>query len=133
MKEITDYSKKSSWYKIPEITKDVDTFYVYATEYILSSLSEDAPDFATLDNAEMRQGVVIEYNAHATVFEDSTNVFVPYYRQSGLRYAGDIYKKAGNIDEANATTTSPPRSTSISRTTIRGGPSSSRATARARL
>ena len=100
MKEITDYSKKSSWYKIPEITKDVDTFYVYATEYILSSLSEDAPDFATLDNAEMRQGVVIEYNAHATVFEDSTNVFVPYYRQSGLRYAGDIYKKAGNIDGA---------------------------------
>ncbi len=100
MKEITDYSKKSSWYKIPEITKDVDTFYVYATEYILSSLSEDAPDFATLDNAEMRQGVVIEYNAHATVFEDSTNVFVPYYRQSGLRYAGDIYKKTGNIDEA---------------------------------
>lgn len=25
----TDYSKKSSWYQIPEITKDVDTFYIY--------------------------------------------------------------------------------------------------------
>ena len=23
----TDYSRKEYWYKIPEITKDVDTFY----------------------------------------------------------------------------------------------------------
>ena len=100
MKETTDYSRKASWYKIPEITKDVDTFYIYATEYIMGSLEEGAPDYATLDNEEMLQGVVIEYNAHASVYEDSTNVFVPYYRQSGLRYAGDIFKKTGNIDAA---------------------------------
>ncbi len=24
-----DYSNKANWYQIPEITKDVDTFYVY--------------------------------------------------------------------------------------------------------
>ena len=100
MKETTDYSRKASWYKIPEITKDVDTFYIYATEYIMGSLEEGAPDYATLDNEEMLQGVVTEYNAHASVYEDSTNVFVPYYRQSGLRYAGDIFKKTGNIDAA---------------------------------
>ena len=41
-KNATDYSKKESWYKIPEITKDVDTFYVYATEYIMGSLEEGA-------------------------------------------------------------------------------------------
>lgn len=27
----TDYSQKTSWYKISEITKDVDTFYIYST------------------------------------------------------------------------------------------------------
>ena len=26
-----DYSQKTSWYKIPKITKDVDTFYIYST------------------------------------------------------------------------------------------------------
>ena len=31
-----NYSQKDSWYMVPEITKDVDTFYVYATEYIRS-------------------------------------------------------------------------------------------------
>lgn len=28
-----DYSLKSSWYRLPEITKDVDTFYIYSTMY----------------------------------------------------------------------------------------------------
>ena len=95
-----DYSKKENWYKIPEITRGVDTFYVYATEYIMTSLDESAPEYATLDNEEMLQGVVAEYQAHATVFEDSTNVFVPYYRQSGLRYAGIVRERDGNIDAA---------------------------------
>ena len=87
-----DYSQKSSWYKLPDITKDVDTFYVYATEYIMGSLEEGAPAYATLDNAEMLAGVPVEYMEHATVYEESTNVFVPYYRQSGLQYAGDVFK-----------------------------------------
>ena len=93
-----DYSKKECWYKIPEITKDVDTFYIYATEYIVSSLEEGAPDYATLDNPEMLAGVENEHMAHATTFEDSTNVFMPYYRQAGLRFAGEVYKRDGNID-----------------------------------
>ncbi len=96
----SDYSQKASWYKLPEITKDVDTFYVYATEYIMGSFEEVAPDYATLDNAEMLQGVEAEFIAHATAFEDSTNVFVPYYRQAGLRYAGEIHQKTGNINAA---------------------------------
>ena len=99
-KNVTDYSKKESWYNIPEITRNVDTFYIYATEYIMTSLDEDAPDYATLDNAEMLAGVQVEYREHATAFADSTNVFVPYYRQSGLQHAGDIFKRDGNIDAA---------------------------------
>ena len=32
-----DYSKAECWYQIPEITRDVDTFYIPATEYVASS------------------------------------------------------------------------------------------------
>lgn len=95
-----DYSRKDCWYKLPEAAKGVDTFYVYATEYIAGSLEEGAPDYASLDNEEMRQGVAAEYTAHTSTFEDSTNVFVPYYRQAGLKYGGEISKKTGDINAA---------------------------------
>ena len=95
-----DYSQKANWYQIPEITKDVDTFYVYATEYILGSFEEGAPDFATIDNVEMREGVKVEYRDHASAFAEVTNVFLPYYRQSGLKYAGEIFNKTGSADGA---------------------------------
>ena len=32
-----DYSEKDAWYQIPEITKEVDTFFIYPTEYLASS------------------------------------------------------------------------------------------------
>ena len=99
-KNATDYSKKESWYKIPEITKDVDTFYVYATEYIMGSLEEGAPDYATLDNAEMLQGVAAEYIAHATAYEESTNLFMPYYRQCGMPIMKKAWKETGNCEAA---------------------------------
>ena len=95
-----DYSQKSSWYKIPEVTKDVDTFYIYATEYIAGSLEEGAPDYASLDNAEMLAGVQKEYTAQASAYEDSTNLFMPYYRQCGMRIMGNAWKETGNIDAA---------------------------------
>jgi len=84
-----DYSQKANWYKLPDIVKDVDTFYIYATEYIQSSYNEGAPDYAAMDDPEMLVGAANEYMAHATTFEDSTNVFMPYYRQSGLRHAAE--------------------------------------------
>ena len=47
-----DYSDKANWCKTPPITKEVDTFYVYATEYIMGSMEEGAPDYADMeDNA----------------------------------------------------------------------------------
>ncbi len=95
-----DYSLRSNWSKFPEITWDVDTFYIYATEYIMSSFEEGAPDFATLDNEEMLTGVENEYRDHASAFSECTNVFVPYYRQSGLRYAGVAFEKTGSAEAA---------------------------------
>ena len=53
-----DYSKKESWYKFPNITKDVDTFYINSTVYIFGGLKEGSPGYAPLDNEEMRAGFV---------------------------------------------------------------------------
>jgi len=100
MERPTDYSRKDSWLQIPEITKDVDTFYIYSTTYYESSFQAGAPDYATLDNREMTAGARDEYVTNASVYEQSTNVFVPYYRQAGMRYAGEIRKKTGDIDAA---------------------------------
>ena len=95
-----DYSRKECWLNFPEITKDVDTFYIYSTTYVESSSVKGAPDYAPLDNPEMILGAQGEYVTNASVFEDSTNVFAPYYRQAGMRYAGEIREKTGNIDAA---------------------------------
>ena len=78
----------------------MDTFYVYATEYILGSLQEGAPEYATLDNAEMLQGVAEEYQVHATTFEASTNLFLPYYRQAGMPVMNKAWKETGNCESA---------------------------------
>ena len=95
-----DYSKKDNWCRLPQITKEVDTFYIYATEYILGSMAEGAPDYADLDNEEMVEGAKGEYALHASAFAESTNVFMPYYRQVGLRYAGVVWKRDGIFDAA---------------------------------
>ena len=63
----TDYSQKTNWYKIPEITKEFDTFYIYSTIFMGSN--EGDPDYATLDNAEMLAGIPIEHAIKSSVFE----------------------------------------------------------------
>ena len=98
--EAIDYSQKANWCRIPEITKDVDTFYIYATEYIMGSMEDGAPEYAPLDNAEMLEGVESQYQFHASAFEDCTNVFVPYYRQAGMPLMGKAWKETGNVDAA---------------------------------
>ncbi|MBR5912864.1 MAG: DUF3089 domain-containing protein [Selenomonadaceae bacterium] len=93
-----NYSKKECWYQIPSITKEVDTFFIYPTEYL--GFNEGDPDYAALDNAEMLEGVKILYMSQASVYEDATNVFLPYYRQASMRYFGEVRKKTGNLDAA---------------------------------
>ncbi len=70
--------------------------------YVDSSFEEGAPDYAPLDSAEMILGAFGEYVTNASVFEDSTNLFIPYYRQVGMRYAGEIADKTGSLDAALA-------------------------------
>ncbi len=95
-----DYSQKSNWYQIPEITKPYDTFYILATEYVVSSMDEGASDYAPIGCPEMIEKAPGEYEAHASVYQDATNVFVPWYRQAGLRFASEVAKETGNIDAA---------------------------------
>lgn len=93
-----NYSKASSWYQIPEITKDVDTFYILATEYM--GFGEGDSNYAAMDNPEMVEGAPVQYAMKARAFEDSTNVFTPFYRQESLKYAGEVWRKNGDIDKA---------------------------------
>ena len=98
--ETPDYSKKENWCRLPEATKEVDTFYIYATEYILGSIAEGAPEYASLDNREMLDGAETEYLGHATTYEEATNVFMPYYRQCGMPTMKKAWKETGTVDAA---------------------------------
>lgn len=77
--------------KLPDITHEVDTFYIYPTCY--ADESEDAEPICDVNHAGMREGADRVYEDQATVYEESTNVFAPYYRQS------NIFKVAGMSNE----------------------------------
>ena len=98
VEEIPDYSQGEYWLRFPEITKGVDTFYIYSTQYM--GEDKDDPNFASFDNLEMVIGAEGEYITNASAYEDSTNVFSPYYRQASMRYGGEVREKTGDIDEA---------------------------------
>ena len=93
-----DYSKNECWFQIPEISKDVDTFYIYST--VCMSANDGDPDYATLDNKEMLDGVKLEHVIKSSVFEDSTNVFIPYYRQATMPRMGNVWQKDKNVEAA---------------------------------
>lgn len=84
----SDYSDKNNWMKIPEITKEVDTFYIYPT--VVADASEDVPDIVPNDYEPMRTSAQGVYEMQGTVYEESTNVFAPYYRQSNLIAIGNL-------------------------------------------
>ncbi|MCH5211244.1 MAG: DUF3089 domain-containing protein [Oscillospiraceae bacterium] len=86
--EPTDYSDKDNWLAIPEITHDVDTVYLYPTTFLDDS--EGAELICDVDNEMMRTGARNMYESQATVYEESTNVFAPYYRQSNVMIVGQL-------------------------------------------
>ena len=96
--EAPDYSQEDCWYKIPEITKDVDTFYIYSTIY--AGANEGDPEYATLDNTEVLDGIEIEHAIKSSVFEDSTNLFIPFYRQCSMALAARTQEETGSVDAA---------------------------------
>ena len=79
----TDYSDENNWAHLPDNTdKPVDTFFVYPTVYI--NPAEDAPSIVPIDDEIMRAGVAGNYDKQPVIFEDMTNLYEPYYRQTNL-------------------------------------------------
>lgn len=84
----SDYSREENWMRIPEITHKADTVYLYPTCYL--DESEDAKPICDIDNEAVRERARAIYENQATVFEESTNVFAPYYRQSNIFTVGGM-------------------------------------------
>lgn len=84
----SDYSDGNNWMKIPEVTKQVDTFYIYPTAF--TDTSEDAPTVCEIDNQSMRERAEDIYEQQGTVYEESTNVFAPFYRQVNMAVAATV-------------------------------------------
>ena len=97
-----DYSDKNNWMRQPEATKDVDVFYVYPTEYV--DESEGASMFAPIDNKSLREAWESVYLMQATAYEESANVFAPYYRQVNMASVMKLSR-----DELNAAFASTPK------------------------
>ena len=94
--ETVDYSDENNWMRQPEATKDVDVFFVYPTEY--EDYSEGAPLFADINEPAMRIPAESAYLKNATAFEESANVYAPYYRQCNNKYMSTM-----SVDKRAAT------------------------------
>ena len=94
----TDYSDPSHWFRIPDIVKDVDTIYFYPTLYDGNKTGDGS--HAAIDDEGMLSAVGPVYLAQGSVFEESTNVFVPYYRQASMKHEMDMYLETGSADAA---------------------------------
>ena len=79
----TDYSNKDNWAHLPGSTdRAVDTFFVYPTVY--NDPTPGAPAIVPIENEMLRAGVANQYLQAPLLFEDLTNLYEPYYRQSNL-------------------------------------------------
>ena len=70
-----NYNNDYNWASFPEVSKDVDVFYVYPT---ISRNATGAMDITNEDERALVYGII---KSQASVFESSTNIFVPFYRQ----------------------------------------------------
>jgi len=92
--KMPDYSNKNNWMQQPEATKDVDVFFVYPTEYVDDS--PGAPTFADINEKKMREPAQETCQLLATAFEESANVFIPYYRQVNMAVATSMTREKLN-------------------------------------
>lgn len=84
-----DYSKPEHWLSLPvSPQKDADVFYVYPTAWIKENKNE--PDICEIDNKSMLAGSKITFNAQASAFETTGNIYAPYYRQADISCYTDL-------------------------------------------
>ncbi len=76
-----DYSNTDLWYHVPnETTQAVDVFFVSPTTYTGDAL------FCSITDVSMRSGMDNIRNSMASVYEETANLYMPYYSQPGVNY-----------------------------------------------
>nr|WP_320025736.1 DUF3089 domain-containing protein [uncultured Acetobacterium sp.] len=76
----TDYSQSAHWLNLPtENTKAVDVFYLYPSAW--AKVNADDPIICEIDNPVMLTQSKLAYERQATAFENTANIYAPYYRQ----------------------------------------------------
>ncbi len=92
-KEKVDYSDPENWMELPENPdKDVDVIYLYPTVY--GTIAEVEDDIADIDDPSMRILAIYAAVSQAGVFEESCNVYAPYYRQFTVKRLLDMIENS---------------------------------------
>lgn len=78
---LTDYSKEASWMEASAGIKPVDCFFIYPT---VTLAPYDGKQNIPIENTEHRNKAKYSRVAQASVFEESCNLYVPYYRQMNM-------------------------------------------------
>ena len=93
----TDYSQADAWYKLPDgNVKAVDTFFIYPTLY--TDFSEEGTDYAALHEEMVMEKIDNVYMTQASVFEESTNLYIPFYRQANITIETEAAFDSGDIE-----------------------------------
>jgi len=104
-----DYSNADNWLSIPSSNdKSVDVIYYYPTCYVPSAESKVV--VSDIDDAGMRAGAAKQLNSQASIFNDTCNVYAPFYRQLDANYGltldqnqfDELFSYAASKDAANA-------------------------------
>ena len=83
---IIDYSQIDNWLALPkDRDKNIDVIYFYPTTF--GKETPCAPNVSDIDDLNMRKGAKHCLATQASVFEESCNIFAPYYRQISADYA----------------------------------------------
>ena len=83
-----DYSKAECWLERPaEATKAVDVFYIYPTV----TGFRDPVQICEITDSELVAGAQMVRRVQTSVFDESCNVFMPYYRQISMPTPGSDY------------------------------------------
>lgn len=79
----TNYSDENNWAHLPKnIDKAVDTFFIYPTFYV--NPEPGAPVIAPVDDPKFRFSVSEYYPEAPELFDEMTNLYEPFYRQTNL-------------------------------------------------
>ena len=88
-----DYSKAENWVERPtEATKPVDVFFIYPTV----TGFRDPVQICEVTDSEMVAGAKFVRQVQTSVFEESCNIFMPFYRQISMPKPGTDYRFVTN-------------------------------------